>query len=77
MGASEEVTNWEGIAVEDLIATLTGLTAIVIGLTGLFGVIAFKWDNHMGLIALALSLANVTLGSILFLTGVRRLWNQC
>jgi hypothetical protein len=75
MGASEESPSGEGIAVEDLIATLTGLTAITIGITGLFGVIAFKWDNHMGLIALALSLANIALGSTLFLTGVRRLWS--
>jgi hypothetical protein len=58
------------------ITTLIGLTAIVIGLTGLYGVIAFKWDNYMGLIALALSMANVTLGSILLLTGVRRLWRR-
>jgi membrane-bound metal-dependent hydrolase YbcI (DUF457 family) len=74
VGATKEGYSGEGIAMEDLIATLVGLTAVVIGLTGLFGFIAFKWDNYMGLIALALSLANITLGSLLFLTGLRRLW---
>jgi membrane-bound metal-dependent hydrolase YbcI (DUF457 family) len=59
---------------ENLITTLVGLTAIVMGLTGLFGVIAFRWDDYMALVALALSLANITLGSILFIMGVRRLW---
>jgi hypothetical protein len=57
---------------EDLIAMLVGLTAVVIGLTGLYGVIAFRWDGA----ALALSLANITLGSILFLSGVRGLWRR-
>jgi hypothetical protein len=62
--------SYSGERVINTIATLIGLTAIVIGLTGLFGVIAFRWDG----VALALSLANITLGSILFLSGVRGLW---
>jgi uncharacterized membrane protein (Fun14 family) len=73
VGATKE--GYRGERVINTIATLIGLTAVVVGLTGLFGVIAFKWDNYMGLIALALSLANITLGSILFITGVRRLWH--
>jgi hypothetical protein len=60
--------------VESQIAMLVGLTAIVIGLTGLFGVITFRLEGAEALAALALSTANIVLGSILFLTGLRRLW---
>jgi hypothetical protein len=60
--------------VESQIAILVGLAAIVAGLTGLFGVIAFRLEGGEALAALALSTANIALGSILFLTGARRLW---
>jgi hypothetical protein len=58
------------------VAALIGLVAISIGLTGLFGVMLFDIEGYAALAALALSLANITLGSILFITGVRGLWRR-
>jgi len=55
-------------------AILVGLVAIATGLGGVFANM-FYGEGYLALVGLAISLATLALGSILFLTGVRRLWS--
>jgi len=56
------------------LSILVGLVAIATGLGGVFANL-FYGEGYLVLAGLAISLATLVLGSILFLTGVRRLWN--
>jgi hypothetical protein len=57
----------------NVLATLIGLTAIATGLGGVFSNIVYG-EGYLALAGLAISLATLALGLILFYTGVRRLW---
>ena len=52
---------------------LVGLVAIATGLGGVFSNMVYG-EGYLALAGLSISLATLVLGSILFLTGVRRLW---
>jgi small neutral amino acid transporter SnatA (MarC family) len=71
MGASKE--GYRGERVINTIATLIGLTAIATGLGGVFSNM-FYGEGYLALLGLAISLATLALGLILFYTGVRGLW---
>jgi len=56
------------------LSILVGLVAIATGLGGVFANL-FYGEGYLALVGLAISLATLALGLILFYTGVRRRWN--
>jgi hypothetical protein len=71
VGAIEE--GCIGETVVRLAIILVGLTAIVTGLGGVFANI-FYGEGYLALAGLAISLATLVLGLILFYGGLRGLW---
>jgi uncharacterized transporter YbjL len=58
-----------------LIVILLGLTAISVGIGGVFANL-FHGEGYLALAGLAISFTTLTLGLILFIMGVGEKWNS-
>jgi hypothetical protein len=56
-----------------LLVILVGLAAMSVGISGVFANL-FYGEGYLALAGLAISLSTLSLGVILFITGVRSLW---